>query len=50
MKILLVYDGQCFRMCHKRLSTGRFIRNFHGHMCTLATQQLQLLLWNADPL
>jgi transposase len=50
---VLVYDGQGFWLCHKRLSKGRFVWNFSstnqkGH--TLAVRQLQLLLWNADPL
>jgi len=46
---LLIYDGQGFWLCHKRLSSGRFIWNFHGHMRKLAAQQLQVLLWNSDP-
>ena len=28
---LLIYDGQGFWLCHKRLSKGRFIWNFHRH-------------------
>ena len=49
---LLVYDGQGFWLCQKRLSSGRFqgwpqdgreeIRHFD-------VPQLQLLLWNGDP-
>ena len=46
---LLVYDGQGFWLCHKRLSKGRFIWNFHGKIRKLAAQQLQVLLWNSDP-
>ena len=46
---LLVYDGQGFWLCHKRLSKGRFIWNFHGKIRNLAAQQLQVLLWNSDP-
>ena len=46
---LLIYDGQGFWLCHKRLSRGRFIWNFHGKMRQLAAQQLQVLLWNSDP-
>jgi len=50
---VLVYDGQGFWLCHKRLSRGRFAWNFHpaqGRTCALLARQLQLLLWNADPL
>jgi transposase len=50
---LLVYDGQGFWLCHKRLSKGRFAWTFQvmgGRVGTLAAQQLQQLLWNADPL
>lgn len=46
---LLIYDGQGFWLCHKRLSRGRFIWNFSGKVRTLAAQQLQVLLWNNDP-
>lgn len=46
---LLIYDGQGFWLCHKRLSKGRFIWNFHGRIRNLAAQQLQILLWNSDP-
>jgi transposase len=50
---VLVYDGQGFWLCHKRLSRGRFAWNFassDSHLCSLCARQLQLLLWNADPL
>lgn len=50
---VLVYDGQGFWLCHKRLSRGRFAWNFHcgeGRVRALAARQLQMLLWNADPL
>ena len=48
---LLVYDGQGFWLCHKRLSKGRFVWNFPpGASQALAAGQLQQLLWNADPL
>lgn len=50
---ILVYDGQGFWLCHKRLSKGRFVWNFSSachRTKTLAARQLQLLLWNADPL
>jgi transposase len=46
---LLIYDGQGFWLCHKRLSKGRFIWNFTGKIRQLAAQQLQVLLWNSDP-
>jgi transposase len=50
---LLGYDGQGYWLCHKRLSQGRFVWNFQrteGRVRELAVRQLQLLLWNADPL
>jgi transposase len=50
---VLVYDGQGFWLCHKRLSRGRFAWNFrYGEekVCVLAARQLQMLLWNADPM
>lgn len=50
---LLVYDGQGFWLCHKRLSKGRFAWNFSvmgDRVSKLAARQLQQLLWNADPL
>ena len=49
---ILVYDGQGFWLCQKRLSAGRF----HwwpspGAQPTLGldVHQLQLLLWNGNP-
>jgi transposase len=49
---VLVYDGQGFWLCQKRLSKGRF----HGWpgkddkaARTLAAHELQLLLWNGSP-
>lgn len=50
---VLLYDGQGFWMCHKRLSKGRFAWNFQAtgsRVRALAARQLQQLLWNADPL
>ena len=50
---VLVYDGQGFWLCHKRLSRGRFAWNFHcaeGRVRALASRQLQMLLWTADAL
>jgi transposase len=50
---LLLYDGQGFWLCHKRLSKGRFVWPFRadaGNMAGLSAGQLQQLLWNANPL
>ena len=49
---VLVYDGQGFWMCHKRLSTGRFTwwpdgGQPAGH--TLQACELQVLLMGGDP-
>ena len=48
---ILVYDGQGFWMCHKRLSTGRFTwwpgGGQPGH--TLQACELQVLLMGGDP-
>lgn len=44
---LLIYDGQGFWLCHKRLSKGKFTWSFSGSD-TLAARELQQLLWNAD--
>jgi len=47
---ILVYDGQGFWLCHKRLSKGRFAWRFlSGVTRELAAQQLLALLWNEDP-
>jgi transposase len=49
---LLVYDGQGFWLCHKRLSAGRFRwfgKSTSLKMTSLAAYELQVLLWNADP-
>jgi transposase len=48
---VLVYDGQGFWCCQKRLSTGKFFGWPHGAnpVETLAAHELQLLLWNGDP-
>jgi transposase len=49
---LLVYDGQGFWLCQKRLSKGRFQwwpKHELRHSITLAVHELQLLLWNGDP-
>ena len=49
---LLVYDGQGFLLCQKRLSAGRFNwwpKAAEGPSLSLEAHQLQLLLWNGDP-
>jgi len=49
---ILVYDGQGFWLCHKRLSTGRFRwwpGRKKGQMEQLAAHELQMLLWNSNP-
>lgn len=49
---ILVYDGQGFWLCQKRLSQGRFSwwpRGAAGSVEALAAHELQLLLWNGDP-
>jgi len=48
----LVYDGQGFWLCHKRLSQGRFAwwpKDAAGASRDLLAHELQLLLWNGDP-
>jgi transposase len=48
---VLIYDGQGFWLCQKRLSKGRF----HWwpasgeKLSSLAAHELQLLIWNGDP-
>ena len=49
---ILVYDGQGYYLCQKRLSRGRFRwwpQETDGISRTLAANQLQILLWNGDP-
>ena len=49
---LLLYDGQGFWLCQKRLSSGRFHWWPEGGregIRRLEVPQLQLLLWNGDP-
>ena len=49
---VLLYDGQGFWLCQKRLSSGRFCW-WPGQMDQktklLAAHELQLLLWNGNP-
>jgi transposase len=48
---ILVYDGQGFWVCHKRLSTRRFAWWPAGEQpgCTLQACELQVLLMGGDP-
>lgn len=49
---ILLYDGQGFWLCQKRLSTGRFRwwpDEFNEKTKILAAHELQLLLWNGNP-
>lgn len=48
---LLVYDGQGFWLCHKRLSTGRFRfwPNAAGSTAALQAHELHVVLRGGDP-
>lgn len=48
---LLVYDGQGFWLCHKRLSSGRFTwwPSEAAAGCTLQACELQVLLMAGNP-
>jgi transposase len=49
---ILMYDGQGFWLCQKRLSSGRFRFWPSGNgeiVIKLAVAELQLLLWNGNP-
>jgi len=49
---ILVYDGQGFWLCQKRLSHGRFTwwaPRAEQVTWRLDAHQLQVLLWNGDP-
>lgn len=50
---VLVYDGQGFWLCHKRLSTGRFrfwpSSTIHREGKALEAHELQVLLCGGDP-
>ncbi len=49
---LLMYDGQGFWLCQKRLSKGRFKwwpGTNTGMSKQLAVHEMQLLLWNGNP-
>jgi transposase len=48
----LVYDGQGYWLCQKRLSHGRFRwwpEKVNGAVHNLVVHELQLLLWNGNP-
>jgi len=47
----LVYDGQGFWLCQKRLSQGRFAwwPTATSRTVRVEAHQLQVLLWNGDP-
>jgi transposase len=50
---LLMYDGQGFWLCQKRLFQGRFRwwpEDVGGIPGRLAVPELQLLLWNGNPM
>jgi transposase len=49
---ILMYDGQGFWLCQKRLSKGRFRwwpDKRHEKTMTLFVHELQLLIWNGNP-
>ena len=48
---ILVYDGQGFWLCHKRLSSGRFAfwPDSQSPTCSLQACELQVLLMGGDP-
>jgi transposase len=49
---LLVYDGQGYWLCQKRLSKGRFAWWPHDNdnaVKKLITHELQMLIWNGNP-
>lgn len=49
---LLIYDGQGFWLCQKRLSRGKFSwwpGSRGDPLSVLAVHELQLLLWNGNP-
>ena len=47
---ILVYDGQGFWLCQKRLSEGRFkCQSSTDTVKHLLVHELQLILWNGNP-
>ena len=49
---ILIYDGQGFWLCQKRLSKGKFSwwPAQEGPAVALSSAKLQILLWNGNPL
>lgn len=48
---ILIYDGQGFWLCQKRLSKGRYTwwpKSTDAALSRLDAHQLQLLIWNGD--
>jgi len=48
---ILIYDGQGFWLCHKRLSKGRFTwwpKVSEEKISKLCARELQILLWNGN--
>lgn len=46
---ILIYDGQGFWLCHKRLSRGRFLWWPEGGQNSLSASELQTLIWGGNP-
>ena len=49
---ILIYDGQGFWLCQKRLSQGTFAwwpTRAKGQLSALAVHELHMLIWNANP-
>ena len=48
---ILVYDGQGFWLCMKRLSKGKFTwwPKPGAHTCTLSCAELSILIYNGNP-
>jgi len=49
---MLLYDGQGFYLCQKRLSQGRFTwwpDKMHERSEQLSSHEMHQLLWNSDP-
>lgn len=49
---ILIYDGQGFWLCQKRLSKGRFKwwpKKGEDETQPLAAHELQMLIWNSNP-
>ncbi len=50
---ILVYDGQGFWLCQKRLSRGQFRwwpdKEGEGSTCRVLAHELQTLIWNGQP-